>query len=1682
MDSSVSSIATPPASARAQRSQALDDLIMGTNSSSIVSKRSVERLYYPDEPHYFRYFVKKFQRRAPLINRGDVLPWQSNIRYGDKCSDALFIDIDYADLMHRKRAVVLETPQLKELLGSSFEVSKSDKDIVLLKSERYCQIGCDLRDLQALRHVLETLADLSESPVLFVAEVSVTYMDTESADRLLAWASSVGKAEFCLLEQILPYGRGHPFAQTMLLHFDKLKTPPRSVGCYPTINDQSQRFKSRGWPSVRIWDLWDAWSCGEFVNAQERVALDDIEPFDEWEEFMLFARHYFVLHASAIVEEDVTKGKTDIQLVLEPTIQPHKVQPCHELSMQFTTFAGSIKRRFGALATLQDVEGRKFVLNMMGLGSNAREDRYDIYSLDGGAAFSPPLPLTGPSPRMCCTVTDLGSYGILLAGGRGSPASALSDCWLLRKDHGWSWQSTWKLPLPLYRHSALRLAGTSLVLVAGGKISPSRISEYFFVLNPEKGWLQCKIAGDIPKPSFGSVLCNSPVGSSDGKPSGLLCGGIEASGLLAKKKYEWTLDIASKHPTITFAIMNQNFAPELSIFGASCVEIQGNTLICGGIGADQANNGQAMYCLTSSESKVDFARITQRPDDAATKPFMIGTSVLYNDDRIVIAGGGATCFSMGTFWETKVYQAQVPTVFNSGRVAADGRSMSTEIKLISSQRVISSTSAHRGDSELGRPDAKARISTIARLSLSSETDFEDIILRGQPVVIENLQLGDCLKKWTVEYMTERVGSGKKVVVHECQPDDCTMNFTTKNFRYITDDFATILARASNGERLYLRSLSNEKPAEQPAKLEDDFPDLATDFILPRQLDYVNKKLFSSVLRVSGKVNMWLHYDVMANVYAQIIGTKRMMLFPPSDVAHLAFAPGASSSSVDVFTLLETPKLAHTRPHEAIVGPGDVLFLPPLWLHTATPTTDMSIAVNTFFRDLDGGYATGRDVYGNRDLAAYEKGRQEVAKIAKQFQELPEETRKFYLASLLHTAADMPAAGRLLRRMLLPGAAVTTGAVLVYSYRPRNIPGHASAAVPPPTYALDGSFTMPRFPRVKSRQEQLDALRLSGSDSTDDEYDMLVIGGGATGAGVALDAVTRGLRVAVVERDDFSSGTSSKSTKLVHGGVRYLEKAVWNLDYNQYKLVREALTERKYFLQTAPHLSMWLPIMLPLDKWWKAPYYWAGTKFYDVLAGSEGIESSYFLTRSKALEAFPMLKQTDLVGALVYYDGAHNDSRMNVSIAMTAALYGATVANHTEVTGLLKDDNGHLCGAKIRDNIAVRNGKPIEDFTVRAKCVVNCTGPFTDAIRKMDDESCKEIVAPSSGVHVILPGYYSPGKMGLLDPSTSDGRVIFFLPWQGNTIAGTTDSSCAITPNPVPDEESIKWILDEIRGYLSPEIRVRRGDVLAAWSGIRPLVKDPKAKNTESLVRNHLTDVSRSGLLTCAGGKWTTYRQMAEDCVDVAVKEFGLNTKAVENAPRVSGTNHIDDGAILDGKCQTHNVRLIGAHGFSKTLFIPLIQYFGVETKVAKHLTESYGDRAWSVATLCKQTTQRFPARGERISQLYPFVDGEVRYACRHEYAQTPVDILARRTRLAFLSAQAALEALPKVIDIMAEELTWDHRRQEREWDDTVDFLKYMGLPQPLQSATRKQVEQGKLDFASSLEWNMYSRHDKPQED
>ncbi|KAF5335414.1 hypothetical protein D9611_011691 [Ephemerocybe angulata] len=568
--------------------------------------------------------------------------------------------------------------------------------------------------------------------------------------------------------------------------------------------------------------------------------------------------------------------------------------------------------------------------------------------------------------------------------------------------------------------------------------------------------------------------------------------------------------------------------------------------------------------------------------------------------------------------------------------------------------------------------------------------------------------------------------------------------------------------------------------------------------------------------------------------------------------------------------------------------------------------------------------------------------------------------------------------------------------------------------------------------------------LTAAEAEEEIFDLLIIGGGATGAGVAVDAASRGLKVALVERDDFSAGTSSKSTKLVHGGVRYLQKAVFELDYSQYKLVKEALHERKIFLETAPYLSHMLPIMLPIYKYWQVPYYWAGCKMYDVLAGKENMESSYVMSKGKALETFPMLKSEGLVGAVVYYDGQHNDSRMNMALILTAIKHGATIANYCTVTALHKSPSGKLTGAQVTDTLTNTS------FPVRARGIINATGPYTDALLTLDNPLHKPICQASSGVHITLPGYYSPRTMGLLDPATSDGRVIFFLPWQGNTIAGTTDSPSDVVRDPEASEEDIRWVLDEVRSYLSPDIKVRRGDVLSAWSGLRPLVRnpDPSApEGTAGLVRSHITTLSESGLLTIAGGKWTTYRKMAEECVDEAVRVFGLG------------------GRVRSG-CVTEHVRLVGSEGWSRNMFIGLIQTYGLETEVARHLSDNYGDRAWTVLSLASPTPPNtsWPLHGQRLVPQYPFLDAEVLYAIKYEYAQTAVDVLARRTRLSFLNARAALDALPGVVEIMGGEMGWGEGERGRQVEGAVEFLvRSMGLQGDAGEISREviaKMEQG----------------------
>ncbi|XP_064183426.1 glycerol-3-phosphate dehydrogenase, mitochondrial isoform X1 [Anguilla rostrata] len=546
--------------------------------------------------------------------------------------------------------------------------------------------------------------------------------------------------------------------------------------------------------------------------------------------------------------------------------------------------------------------------------------------------------------------------------------------------------------------------------------------------------------------------------------------------------------------------------------------------------------------------------------------------------------------------------------------------------------------------------------------------------------------------------------------------------------------------------------------------------------------------------------------------------------------------------------------------------------------------------------------------------------------------------------------------------------------------------------------------------LPSRQAQLSALQST------EEFDVLIVGGGATGSGCALDAVTRNLKTALVERDDFSSGTSSRSTKLIHGGVRYLQKAIMKLDYEQYMMVKEALHERSNLLDIAPHLSAPLPIMLPVYKWWQLPYYWAGIKMYDLVAGGQCLKSSYVLSKTKALELFPMLKKDKLVGAIVYYDGQHNDARMNLSIALTVARYGAAIANYTEVVHLLKKTDPQtgkekVCGAHCRDVITG------QEFDVRAKCVINATGPFTDSLRKMDEPNIPNICQPSAGVHIVIPGYYSPDNMGLLDPATSDGRVIFFLPWEKMTIAGTTDTPTDVTAHPIPMEEDINFILSEVRHYLSPDVEVRRGDVLAAWSGIRPLVTDPNSKDTQSICRNHIVNVSDSGLVTIAGGKWTTYRSMAEETLNEAISVHGLRA----------------------GHSKTIGLLLEGGKDWTPTMYIRLVQDYGLEVEVAQHLASTYGGRAFEVAKMAHVTGKRWPIVGKRLVSEFPYIESEVLYAIK-EYACTATDVIARRTRLGFLNVQAADEALPRIVELMGKELGWSEQKKKEELATAKQFL------------------------------------------
>ena len=481
-------------------------------------------------------------------------------------------------------------------------------------------------------------------------------------------------------------------------------------------------------------------------------------------------------------------------------------------------------------------------------------------------------------------------------------------------------------------------------------------------------------------------------------------------------------------------------------------------------------------------------------------------------------------------------------------------------------------------------------------------------------------------------------------------------------------------------------------------------------------------------------------------------------------------------------------------------------------------------------------------------------------------------------------------------------------------------------------------------------------------------DLAVIGGGATGLGVALDAAARGFSVLLVESHDFAKGTSSRATKLVHGGVRYLAQG-------NIALVREALHERTTLLANAPHLAQPLPFVMPSYRLWEAPFYGIGLKLYDVLAGKAGLGATEFLSRSQTLALLPNAQAAGLKGGVKYWDGQFDDARLALALARTAAQQGALLVNYCAATGLIHA-NGKLVGVQLQDQ---ESG---EAFTVHANCVVNAAGVWVDQFRLQDGQAIGRqttpMVAPSQGVHIVVDRSFLPGDHALLVPKTADGRVLFAVPWLGKTILGTTDTPrLDLAREPLPFKEEIDFILRESARYLSRAPRTQ--DIKSIWVGLRPLIKPPEddAEKTQSLSREHMVLVSKSGMVTVTGGKWTTYRAMADDVLHKCF-DSGL-------LPERTGIS-------------TGNLHLLGAQATTAK----------ISDAPGLHL---YGSEAAAVQAL----------PGANCELGGGLTEAMVRFAVRCEYARCVEDVLARRSRLLFLDAALAASLAPEVARLMLEE-------------------------------------------------------------
>lgn len=522
------------------------------------------------------------------------------------------------------------------------------------------------------------------------------------------------------------------------------------------------------------------------------------------------------------------------------------------------------------------------------------------------------------------------------------------------------------------------------------------------------------------------------------------------------------------------------------------------------------------------------------------------------------------------------------------------------------------------------------------------------------------------------------------------------------------------------------------------------------------------------------------------------------------------------------------------------------------------------------------------------------------------------------------------------------------------------------------------------------------------------FDVCIIGGGASGAGCALDAASRGLKTALIERDDFSSATSSTSTKLVHGGVRYLEQAFKNLDPKQLAMVRKGLYERRTLLHIAPHLAHPLALLTPCKNWFAGLYFTIGLKLYDLLAGSRRMAPSRWLTKKEALRQFPAFSTSSFQSAVLYYDGQFDDARFNLGLVQTALQQGASVANHCSAVRFETDANGAIQSALVRDELTG------ETFWLRAKVFVNATGTRADSLRQTANPQQTDRMRASKGAHVVLPmEAVGPTKAALLVPETSDGRVLFAIPWRGHYLIGTTDTEADPTETPYLQRDEAEYLIKHVNQFLAKPLTLDQ--VTGGFAGLRPLLQaDPNA-SSKSLVRDHEVEVdNQSGLVSIMGGKWTTYRLMAQDTIDVCCERLGLQKQS-----------------------KTDELILLGGDGYDSTFTNSLTaRHPTISPETIRHLCETYGTQATALLTLIEQDSTLV----EPLVDRHPFVKAEVIYAVRSEMALTLEDLLLRRIRLGLVDWQAALQATPVAAALLGTDLGWSPEYQQEQQNAFVGLI------------------------------------------